>query len=250
MSPFIVFPAIDLRHGQVVRLQEGDPARQTNYDPDPEVAARRWLNLGAKYLHVVNLDGAFGEHSEANRSALITLIRVAHEFSAQVQFGGGLRSLDAIDDVLCLGASRVVLGTVAVEHPELVEAALARWGSVRIAAGLDAREGMVHVRGWQQATGVPVHELAQKLAAIGLRWLVYTDIARDGLQTGLNIQATVELARQSGLSVIASGGVGGWADIESACRAGLPGVIVGKALYENKFEPGELFGYQCIKDQT
>ncbi len=250
MSPFIVFPAIDLRHGQVVRLQEGDPARQTNYDPDPEAAARRWLNLGAKFLHVVNLDGAFGEHSEANRSALISLTRVAHEFSAQLQFGGGLRSLDAIDDVLCLGVSRVVLGTVAVEHPELVEAALAHWGAVRIAAGLDARDGMVHVRGWQQATGVPVHELAQKLAAIGLRWLVYTDIARDGLQTGLNIQATAELARQSGLSVIASGGVGGWADIESACRAGLPGVIVGKALYENKFEPGELFGYQCEKDQT
>jgi phosphoribosylformimino-5-aminoimidazole carboxamide ribotide isomerase len=250
MSPFTVFPAIDLRHGQVVRLQEGDPARQTNYDPDPDQAARRWLSLGAKYLHIVNLDGAFGEHSEANRSALIALTKIAQEFSAQVQFGGGLRSLDAIDDVLCMGVSRVVLGTVAVEHPELVEAALARWGSVRIAAGLDARGGMVHVRGWQQATGVPVQELARKLANLGLRWLVYTDIARDGLQTGLNIQATSDLARQSGLSVIASGGVGGWADIENACQAGLPGVIVGKALYENKFEAGDLFRYQCEKDEN
>ena len=250
MSPFTVFPAIDLRHGKVVRLQEGDPARQTNYDPDPVQAARRWLSMGAKYLHVVNLDGAFGEQSDANREALIAVARIAQEYSAQVQFGGGLRSMDAIDDVLCQGVSRAVLGTVAVEHPELVQAALARWGAVRIAAGLDARAGTVRVHGWQQATGVPVLELAQKLAGLGLRWLIYTDIARDGLQTGLNVQATAELARQTGLSVIASGGVSGWTDIETACQAGLPGVIVGKALYENKFDPEELFLYQCEKDVT
>jgi phosphoribosylformimino-5-aminoimidazole carboxamide ribotide isomerase len=250
MTPFIVFPAIDLRHGRVVRLQEGNPARQTNYDPDPVQAARRWLNQGAKYLHIVNLDGAFGEQSEANRNALIAMTQTAQEFSAQVQFGGGLRSLDVIDDALCLGVSRVVLGTVAVEHPELVQAALARWGAVRIAAGLDARDGMVQVRGWQQASGVPVHELAQKMANIGLRWLVYTDITRDGLQTGLNVHATVELARQTGLAVIASGGVSGWEDIENACSAGLPGVIVGKALYENKFEADELFSYHCEKEES
>ncbi len=245
MSPFIVFPAIDLRHGQVVRLQEGDPTRQTNYDPDPVQAAWRWLTLGARWLHVVNLDGAFGEYSDANRGALLQIIETAQGFSAQIQYGGGLRTLDAIDDALCLGVSRVVLGTIAVEHPELVEAALARWGAVRIAAGLDARGGMVQVRGWQQATSVPVDELALRLANTGLRWLIYTDIARDGLQTGLNVQAAADLAQQSGLSVIASGGVSGWQDIESACRAGLPGVIVGKALYENRFEPDELFKYQC-----
>lgn len=245
MTPFIIFPAIDMRRGQVVRLQEGDPSKQTNYDPDPVQAAWRWLTLGAGWLHVVNLDGAFGEPSDANRRALLEIIKTAQDFSAQVQYGGGLRSLDAIDDALCLGVSRVVLGTIAVEHPELVEAALARWGAVRIAAGLDARGGMVQVRGWQQATSVPANELALKLASTGLRWLVYTDIARDGLQIGLNVQAAADLARQSGLSVIASGGVSGWPDIESACRADLPGAIVGKALYENRFEPGELFKYQC-----
>lgn len=250
MSSFIVFPAIDLRHGQVVRLQEGDPARQTNYDPNPVQAAWRWLSLGAKYLHVVNLDGAFGEDSDANRQALIAVTKTAQEFSARVQFGGGLRSMDAVDEALSLGVSRVVLGTVAVEHPELVQAASARWGTERIAAGLDARDGMVRVRGWQEDSGVPVLELAQKLAGLGLRWLIYTDIARDGLQTGLNIPATAELAQQTGLSVIASGGVGGWADIESACQAGLPGVIVGRALYENKFDPGKLFKYSCEKDKT
>lgn len=247
MPPFTIFPAIDLRHGQVVRLQEGDPARQTDYSAAPVEVARRWLEAGAAWLHVVNLDGAFGEQSDANLAALENIVKAAQEVSAQVQFGGGLRSLDAIDAALCLGVSRVVLGTVSVEHPELVAAALARWGVVRVAAALDARDGMVQVRGWQRPTGVPAAELAARLAGAGLRWLVYTDIARDGLQSGLNIAATAQLAQASGLSVIASGGVAGWADIENACHMGLPGVIVGKALYENKFAPAELFHYPCLE---
>jgi phosphoribosylformimino-5-aminoimidazole carboxamide ribotide isomerase len=245
MSNFKIYPAIDLRHGQVVRLQEGDPARQTNYDPDPTIAARRWLNAGAAWLHVVNLDGAFGESGAANREALAAILRIAREFDVPVQFGGGLRTLEALEQALAMGVQRVVIGTAAVEQPELVESALQRWGPDRIAVGLDARAGLVQVRGWQQGTGLPAVELATRFAGLGLVWLVFTDIARDGLQTGLNISATLALAHLSGLQVIASGGVGGWDDIHAACAAGLPGAIVGKALYEGKFDPPELFRYSC-----
>lgn len=241
MSEFIIFPAIDLRRGQVVRLMEGDPDRQTNYEADPARAARRWLSAGARWLHVVNLDGAFGEGDAANQAALAAILSVAGEFSVPVQFGGGLRSLEAVTQVLEMGVGRVVLGTAAVEQPELVQAALQRWGVERVAAALDARAGIVQVRGWQQGTARPALELAQQLAGMGLRWLIFTDIARDGLQTGLNVAATAELAKLSRLNVIASGGVAGWEDIHSACLAALSGVIVGKALYEGKFQPEELF---------
>jgi phosphoribosylformimino-5-aminoimidazole carboxamide ribotide isomerase len=239
----MIYPAIDLRRGQVVRLQEGDPARQTQYDPDPAQAARRWLAAGARWLHVVNLDGAFGEAGAANRAALIAILGVAREYAVPVQFGGGLRTPETLAEVQELGVARCVLGTAIIEQPDLLPTALARWGAERIVAGLDAREGIVQVRGWQQGSGQPAVKLAQHLAGQGLRWLVFTDIARDGLQTGLNIAATADLARQSGLNVIASGGVGGWPDIHAAHAAGLPGAIVGKALYEGKFVPAELFAF-------
>lgn len=248
MNPFQVYPAIDLRRGQVVRLQEGDPARQTGYDADPAAAARRWLAAGTRWLHVVNLDGAFGETGAANHAALEAILRAAGEYQACVQFGGGLRSLEALEAAFSLGVTRAVLGTAVVEQPDLLPAALQRWGAERIAAGLDARGGWVQVRGWQQATALPVLDLAQTLAGQGLRWLIFTDISRDGLQTGLNLSATAELAQTSGLQVIASGGVAGWADVQGACRAGLPGVIVGKALYEGKFIPTELFHFACAAD--
>jgi phosphoribosylformimino-5-aminoimidazole carboxamide ribotide isomerase len=242
---FTIYPAIDLRQGAVVRLQEGDPARQTAYDADPALAAQRWLGAGARWLHVVNLDGAFGEAETANRAALAAILRTARPFEAAVQFGGGLRSLSAIEEALNLGVSRVVLGTAAVEQPDLVRAALDRWGSDRIAVGLDARAGQVQVRGWQQATPLSAPDLALQMAGWGLRWLIFTDIARDGLQTGLNVTETVSLAQHSGLNVIASGGVAGWADIHAVCQAGLPGVIVGKALYEGKLEIQQLFRFNC-----
>ena len=245
MSEFTIYPAIDLRHGQVVRLMEGDPNRATFYDPDPAAAARRWLSAGSRWLHVVNLDGAFGESSAQNRQALAAILSVAKEFGARVQFGGGLRTLEAIDAVLSLGVSRAVIGTAVVEQPDLLPAALRRWGAEHLAAGLDARGGLVQVRGWQSGSGIPAVDLAQQLASAGLKWLVFTDIARDGLQTGINLPATTSLANQSGLQVIASGGVAGMADIQAACTAGLPGIIVGRALYEGKFDPAALFAYAC-----
>jgi len=229
---FTVFPAIDLRGGQVVRLQEGDPARQTAYDSDPAVAARRWLSAGAGWLHVVNLDGAFDQPDSANTNALRVILAEAAQFGARVQFGGGLRSLKALEDAFALGVSRAVLGTVVGEDPELAFEALRRWGPERIAAGLDAREGLVRVRGWQQSTPILALQLAQDLRAAGLRWLIFTDIARDGLQTGINLAATRELAQRSGLNVIASGGVRSAEDVQAAREANLAGIIIGRALYE------------------
>lgn len=229
---FIIFPAIDLRGGQVVRLKEGDPDRQTAYSSDPAATARRWLEAGSHWLHVVNLDGAFDQPDTANRRALENILAEAARAGAQVQFGGGLRSLAAMQQVLELGAARVMLGTLAVEQPGLLAEALEKWGSERVGASLDARSGLVQVHGWQQSSQVTALQAAQTLQQVGLRWLVFTDIARDGLQTGLNLPATLELARSSGLQVIASGGVSSLEDVQEARAGGLAGAIVGRALYE------------------
>ena len=231
---FIIFPAIDLRAGNVVRLRQGDPDQQTTYADDPAKVARGWLEAGAHWLHVVNLDGAFGESDGANQKALKSILQVNEEFKAQVQFGGGLRSEDDIASALELGIDRVVLGTMAVENPETIQRAIQSYGPERMAASLDARQGWVQVRGWQEGTQVRALQLASQLAELGLKWLVYTDISRDGLGTGLNLDATGELARASGLQVIASGGVNSQEDVNQARRAHLAGVIIGRALYEGK----------------
>lgn len=240
-APFIVFPAIDLRGGQVVRLKEGDPNRQTQYGSDPGAAARRWIDAGCAWLHVVNLDGAFDQPDSANREALSAILAAASKSGVPVQFGGGLRSLEAIAAVLEAGVSRAILGTLAVDQPHVLEAALARWGADRVGVSLDARGGLVQVRGWQSATGQDANTLAQRLSRKGLRWLVFTDIARDGLQTGLNLPSTLALAQTSGLRVIASGGVSRIEDVQAARQAGLAGAIVGRALYEGAIDPQQLF---------
>ena len=232
---FELYPAIDLRRGQVVRLVQGDPLRQTTYSRDPAETARRWLSQGCRWLHVVNLDGAFGgspDEQTPNLQALANILQVSREHGAHVQFGGGVRSLADIDRSLALGVQRVVLGTVLVEQPELLVEALSRWGAERLVAGIDAREGMVRVRGWQQAAGIASLELASTMAAAGLRWLVFTDTGRDGLQGGLNLEATRRIAAHSALNVIASGGVKDRSDLIAAREAGLAGAIVGRALYE------------------
>ncbi len=232
---FTLYPAIDLRQGQVVRLAQGDPRRQTVYAADPASVARRWVRQGAQWLHVVNLDGAFGQDDAANRAALQAILGVAKGLGARVQFGGGLRSLEAVAQALGLGVDRVVLGTLAVRHPSVLAEALQRWGPERIAVGLDARDGRVQVSGWAEDTNLEAPVFAQRLAALGLRTVIFTDIRRDGLQTGLALEATVALQRASGLAVIASGGVGTLADLRAAKQAGLAGVVVGRALYEGAF---------------
>ena len=228
----IIYPAIDLRGGKVVRLKEGDPARMTAYSDDPAEMARKWLSMGAAWLHVVNLDGAFGESDDANRSALEAILKLG----AQVQFGGGMRSLDAIEDAIALGVSRVVLGTIAIEQPKVVIDALKKFGPEKIAVGIDARDGLVAVRGWKSDSGILAKDLALQMRTVGLRTVIFTDIRRDGLGSGLNIPSTRELADVSGLDVIASGGVHTLDDVIAVREAKLSGVIIGRALYEGTID--------------
>ncbi|MBN1536240.1 MAG: 1-(5-phosphoribosyl)-5-[(5-phosphoribosylamino)methylideneamino]imidazole-4-carboxamide isomerase [Anaerolineales bacterium] len=239
---FTILPAIDLRQGKVVRLKMGDPSRQTIYSDDPIDTARRWLSAGVRWLHVINLDGAFNEADSKNQNALIHILKTADEFKANVQFGGGLRSSTAIDSALNLGVSRVVLGTIVIEQQPVLEQALARWGSDRVAAGLDAREGFVQVRGWKEGTAIKAIDLVKQLQAVGLRWMVYTDIAQDGMGSGINLEQTLELFQACPLQIIASGGANSLDDIQRVRQAGLAGVIVGQALYSGSIKVDDLFG--------
>jgi phosphoribosylformimino-5-aminoimidazole carboxamide ribotide isomerase len=236
MSIFTIYPAIDLRHGRVVRLREGDPARQTTYGDDPALVAGKWLGMGAQWLHVVNLDGAFEENDTANQAALKAILDAAQSFDTQVQFGGGIRSIKMVERALELGVRRVVLGTIAIEQPPLVKTALDEFGADRIAVGIDARDGSVRVRGWQTDSGILATELALQMRGAGVRTIVFTDISRDGLGSGLNIPSTRTLADASGLDVIASGGVHTLEDVIAAREANLAGVIIGRALYEGTID--------------
>jgi len=233
---FVVYPAIDLRAGKVVRLKEGDPARVTTYSDDPAQIAHHWLETGAGWLHVVNLDGAFGESDDLNRLAMQNILYVAKEFHAQIQFGGGMRSLDSIEAVLSLGVSRVVLGTIAVEDPNMVADAIRKFGADHVAIGIDARDGFVRVRGWKDESGISASDLALQMRTLGARTVIFTDVRRDGLGSGLNIAVTRELANISGLDVIASGGVHTLDDVNAARKANLSGVIIGRALYEGTLD--------------
>ena len=229
---FTVYPAIDLRNGKVVRLKEGNPERMTSYSDDPLDVAERWVEMGAAWLHVVSLDGAFGESDNANRSALESILKIG----IAVQFGGGLRSMDAIDSALSFGVSRVVLGTVAIEQPDVVADAIRNFGAEKIAVGIDARDGFVSVRGWKNDSNISAQALAVQMRDLGLHTVIFTDIRRDGLGSGLNIASTRELADVSGLDVIASGGVHTIDDVIAASDADLSGVIIGRALYEGTID--------------
>lgn len=244
MSVFIPFPAIDLRRGQVVRLRGGAPGSETVFSSDPADCARRWIEAGARWLHVVNLDGAFGEDDDANRAALSGIVKTAAELGAAVQFGGGLRTEEAVRAALEAGVQRAVLGTSAVENPDMLAGVLERWGPERIAAGVDAREGVVYVRGWRTGSGFDPLSVARRLQDAGVRWVLYTDIARDGLNQGLNLSVAQSLASGTALNVVASGGVRSLSEVEEARAAGLAGVIVGRALYTGQMDPQALFALE------
>lgn len=231
MTEFIVYPAIDLRGGQVVRLKQGDPARKTIFGNDPAAVARRWLEAGAIWLHVINLDGAFGEPDDANRAALQAILGTG----AQVQLGGGLRSLETVRTILNMGVQRAVIGTAAIENPELVRQVVANFGPEHLAVGVDAREGRVHTRGWVDDSGVDAFTLAEELRAEGVETIIVTDINRDGMGSGVNVELAKRLAQTTDMRVIASGGVDSLDDIRRVRQADLPGVIVGRALYDGKF---------------
>ncbi|MCP4356828.1 MAG: 1-(5-phosphoribosyl)-5-[(5-phosphoribosylamino)methylideneamino]imidazole-4-carboxamide isomerase [Chloroflexi bacterium] len=232
---FTIYPAIDLRNGRVVRLQYGDPDQQTVFSDDPVATAEKWITAGADWLHVVNLDGAFDEAGAANWEALPRLT----ELRAKVQFGGGVRTLYEIERVLEIGAARVILGTAAIENPALVGQAIAQFGAARIVVGIDARDGRVKTRGWLQDSDVTPTDLGKKMKALGVQTTIYTDINRDGVLTGVNAQATAELAQTTGLQVIASGGVASLEDIQKCCglaEKGVVGVITGRAIYDGRVD--------------
>jgi phosphoribosylformimino-5-aminoimidazole carboxamide ribotide isomerase len=224
----IVYPAIDLRGGKVVRLQEGDPGRQTVFSEDPLVTARLWIEQGAEWLHVVNLDGAF---AAANGNS--TLLEQIAQLSIPVQFGGGIRSLDDVQRAFDQGAARVVLGTMAVEQPAIVEQAISKWGTEAICVALDARDGRVAVRGWQEITDLTPADFGRQMAERGLCHALFTDVGRDGGLSGVNIEATVELGQKTGLQVIASGGVSSLDDIVRLRHSqAVAGLVIGMALYK------------------
>jgi phosphoribosylformimino-5-aminoimidazole carboxamide ribotide isomerase len=240
MTDFTIFPAIDLRNGQVVRLNQGDPNQQKTYSTNPAAIARNMLEKGARWLHVVNLDGAFGESSNANLIALSRIIGIAREFQAGVQFGGGLHTLGQVQDTLAYGVTRVVLGSMAVQKPKNIRMLLQEHPSDQIAVSLDGRNKKVMVSGWQEESEIGIFELAAKLKEMGLTWLVYTDIERDGMQTGSDFETTVSLARETGMNIIASGGVTTVEEVKNLKNQGVAGAIIGRALYEGTVDLGEL----------
>jgi phosphoribosylformimino-5-aminoimidazole carboxamide ribotide isomerase len=231
----IVFPAIDLRRGRCVRLRQGRAEDETVYADDPAAVARHWVAQGAEWLHVVNLDGAFGEIGRPSQQPL-NLQRLAEIHAAvpgtPIQFGGGMRSAADVKMALELGATRVILGTVSVQEPEVVAEVLRRFGAERVVVGIDARDGRVATHGWVETSDTSAVSLALVMRAQGVIRAVYTDITRDGMLSGVNVEATAALARQAGLHVIASGGVASLDDLRRLqAEDKIEGVIIGQALY-------------------
>ena len=226
----IVLPAIDLRNGKCVRLYKGDFAQETVYSTAPEEAALRWEREGAEFLHVVDLDGALAG-KPCNGAAIKSILSNIH---IPIEIGGGIRTLEAIESTLNLGVSRVILGSAAVQNRSLVKEACQRYGE-RIAVGIDAKDGIAAIDGWGISGGISAIALAKELSSYGLETIIYTDIARDGTLSGVNVEATAKLALESGVRVIASGGVRSLEDIHALKERevdGIIGVIAGKSIYE------------------
>lgn len=235
----LVFPAIDLKEGKAVRLLQGRMEDSTVYAENPVEVAQRFLAEGSKYLHVVDLDGAF-----AGKPVNDGVIRkVVETVPLRVQVGGGVRSLERIDELLALGVNRVILGTVAVRDPQLVAEAVRRYGE-QIIVGIDAKDGQVAVQGWAETTELTASELALRMKDVGVQRIIFTDISRDGMLQGPNIESTVQLAQVSQLKIIASGGVSRLEDLQklqAEARNGvsIEGAIIGKALYSGAFTLAE-----------
>ena len=234
MADFIVYPAIDLRFGNVVRLQQGKAGKQTVYSNNSEAVAQKWIREGAEWLHVVSLNGAFGEATKKNEEALEKILS-SGKGRLKIQLGGGIRTISEIEKVLSLGVSRVVLGTAVIENQDFGIEALKRFGSKKIAFAMDAVNQELMTMGWQSHSRVSMQSLAKTLADAGAQTLIYTNIQKDGMQTGVDWEIAKRLADQTCLAVIASGGTAELADVARVKLAGLEGVIIGRALYEGNF---------------
>ncbi|MCI0712643.1 MAG: 1-(5-phosphoribosyl)-5-[(5-phosphoribosylamino)methylideneamino]imidazole-4-carboxamide isomerase [Chloroflexi bacterium] len=231
----IVYPAIDIRGGKVVRLTHGDPDQQTVYSDDPVETAVKWKNAGAKWLHVVDLDGTLG-----GASPILDIVRQLSSIGTAIQFAGGLRSLDLAEQALKAGATRIVLGTLVVKQPELARMAVERFGAETVVVALDARGNQVTTHGWQEVSQWTPVDLGKKFYADGVRHALYTDVSRDGDLSGVNVASTANLAIETELEVIASGGVATLQDITKLKATGrVSGVVIGRALYSGAFQLGE-----------
>ena len=230
----VIFPAIDIRGGKCVRLFKGDFAQETVFSDKPEEMAAKWEAQGGKFLHLVDLDGAL-----AGKSVNLDVVkRIVDTGKIPVELGGGIRTMENIDEVLSLGVQRVILGSVAVKNPALVKEACQKYGD-RVVVGIDAKDGIVAVDGWGVSGDVEVTVLAKEMAKAGVKTIIYTDISRDGTLSGVNVEATARLARESGVKIVASGGVKSLDDIEALLpyeKDGIEGVIVGKSIYTGSLD--------------
>ena len=226
----LILPAIDIRDGKCVRLTQGDFNKEIVYSENPEDKAAEWENAGAEFLHVVDLDGA----REGSPTNIFAIKRILERVTIPVEVGGGIRTLDDMENLIDMGVERIILGSVAAEDPDLVREAAEEFGE-KIVVGIDARDGVVAVHGWNDFGAMRAEELAMSIGDCGISTIIYTDISRDGTLTGINAEHTAEIAEKSGLDVIASGGVASLDDIRKLKeyeQSGIVGAIIGKALYE------------------
>jgi len=234
MSSLEIIPAIDIKDGRCVRLYQGDYDQITVFDQDPVDVARKWERLGAQRLHVVDLDGAKAGRP-VNAPIVYAIVRAV---SIPVQLGGGLRDESAVDAALNLGVERIILGTVAIRDPQLVARLVQQYGA-QIIVGVDAREGCVAAQGWTETSHMRTEELVQRMGAVGVRSIIYTDIGRDGTLAGPDIEGVARLVQAGGPEIIASGGVARLDDLVALAKTGAAGVIVGKALYTGAIDLSE-----------
>jgi phosphoribosylformimino-5-aminoimidazole carboxamide ribotide isomerase len=222
----IIYPAVDVREGKCVRLTQGEFNKETVYSDNPVEMALRWEKMGAQYLHVVDLDGA--RTGKAQNIAVIS--EMAVKMGIPVQLGGGIRTIEMIETILCKGIERVILGTSAVKDPELVKRAVKTFEN-NVVIGIDAKDGMVAIEGWEKTSEFKAIEFAKKMEDLGAKTIIYTDISRDGMLNGPNLKAMEEMVKAVKIDIIASGGVGKLDDIKNLKEVGVSGVIVGRALY-------------------
>ena len=227
-----LYPAIDLKDGQCVRLKQGEFKEITVYSQKPEEVAALWQSQGAIFLHLVDLDGALAGRSINEK----VIKRIADTVSIPIEIGGGIRSEEAVGSMLSLGVARVIIGTKAVENPEFIRDMVKKFGQDRIVAGVDAKDGMVAVEGWEKISGITASELCSRMKEYGVRHIVYTDISRDGMLTGPNVEYTKRLTEETGMDIIASGGMSSMEDLRQLYHAGVRGAIIGKALCENRID--------------
>lgn len=226
-----LYPAIDIIGGQCVRLSQGDYQKKTTYAENPLEVAKKWESLGGEFLHLVDLDGA----KTGDMPNFDLIAAIARELSIPVEIGGGIRNMDAVVRYLESGVRRVILGTAAIRNPEFVVEAVARYGE-RIVVGIDAKDGMVAVSGWEEVSSVSALELARQMEDVGVKTIIYTDIATDGMLQGPNVAAMKEMVDAVSMDIVASGGVSSLEDLTALSKTGVEGAIVGKALYTGHME--------------